>query len=116
MVAVTIGDHVLVTGKSRFCHPGQSRSVVAHESVVFFFSSRRRHTRCSRDWSSDVCSSDLIVPRHSHENEQITYIPEAQAAFENVSNLLVLVRMTRHNRALLEIDMGQHHADRKSVV
>src|SRR5687768_9310825 len=27
---------------------------------IFFFSSRRRHTRCSRDWSSDVCSSDLI--------------------------------------------------------
>src|SRR5207302_2902262 len=26
----------------------------------FFFSSRRRHTRFSRDWSSDVCSSDLI--------------------------------------------------------
>src|SRR3989449_11740818 len=28
--------------------------------VIFFFSSRRRHTRCSRDWSSDVCSSDLV--------------------------------------------------------
>src|SRR2546422_5251538 len=28
-------------------------------SSFFFFSSRRRHTRCSRDWSSDVCSSDL---------------------------------------------------------
>src|SRR5687768_16809563 len=27
----------------------------------FFFSSRRRHTRCSRDWSSDVCSSDLVT-------------------------------------------------------
>src|SRR2546429_141284 len=27
----------------------------------FFFSSRRRHTRCSRDWSSDVCSSDLFA-------------------------------------------------------
>src|SRR5207247_6562514 len=27
--------------------------------VVFFFSSRRRHTRSTRDWSSDVCSSDL---------------------------------------------------------
>src|SRR5207249_8562452 len=26
----------------------------------FFFSSRRRHTRSKRDWSSDVCSSDLI--------------------------------------------------------
>src|SRR2546422_11304237 len=35
----------------------------------FFFSSRRRHTRCSRDWSSDVCSSDLdfaalVLARH----------------------------------------------------
>src|SRR5690606_39944868 len=29
-------------------------------SAVFFFSSRRRHTRFSRDWSSDVCSSDLV--------------------------------------------------------
>src|SRR3712207_7027073 len=28
-------------------------------AVVFFFSSRRRHTRYWRDWSSDVCSSDL---------------------------------------------------------
>src|SRR5699024_3500053 len=27
--------------------------------IVFFFSSRRRHTRSKRDWSSDVCSSDL---------------------------------------------------------
>src|SRR3712207_8712047 len=29
--------------------------------LVFFFSSRRRHTRYWRDWSSDVCSSDLVV-------------------------------------------------------
>src|SRR2546429_7953677 len=28
--------------------------------MAFFFASRRRHTRCSRDWSSDVCSSDLM--------------------------------------------------------
>src|SRR5690625_7052913 len=28
-------------------------------SIIFFFSSRRRHTRWPRDWSSDVCSSDL---------------------------------------------------------
>src|SRR5437868_8796960 len=28
-------------------------------TFVFFFSSRRRHTRSKRDWSSDVCSSDL---------------------------------------------------------
>src|SRR5438128_11264222 len=30
--------------------------------MLFFFSSRRRHTRCYRDWSSDVCSSDLKLP------------------------------------------------------
>src|SRR5699024_4269111 len=38
---------------------------VAHV-LVFFFSSRRRHTRSKRDWSSDVCSSDLatgVTPR-----------------------------------------------------
>ena len=34
---------------------------VAVTGVQFCFSSRRRHTRCSRDWSSDVCSSDLDI-------------------------------------------------------
>src|SRR5690625_7867833 len=32
---------------------------VSHICFIFFFSSRRRHTRWPRDWSSDVCSSDL---------------------------------------------------------
>src|SRR5256885_10030198 len=32
-------------------------------SIIFFFSSRRRHTRLQGDWSSDVCSSDLRRPR-----------------------------------------------------
>src|SRR5690606_40013940 len=35
-----------------------------HPYLVFFFSSRRRHTRFSRDWSSDVCSSDLRARRY----------------------------------------------------
>src|SRR5437016_8083457 len=30
--------------------------------MFFFFSSRRRHTRLVSDWSSDVCSSDLMIP------------------------------------------------------
>src|SRR2546427_7955195 len=34
--------------------------------MLFFFSSRRRHTRFDCDWSSDVCSSDL-APAASHE-------------------------------------------------
>src|SRR5699024_11470623 len=33
--------------------------VVVFVLLLFFFSSRRRHTRSKRDWSSDVCSSDL---------------------------------------------------------
>src|SRR2546430_6951019 len=31
--------------------------------MYFFFSSRRRHTRFDCDWSSDVCSSDLLLPK-----------------------------------------------------
>src|SRR2546429_7184175 len=59
--------------ESRLCHcragrAGQGddgcqdeyRELARGELLSFiFFSSRRRHTRCSRDWSSDVCSSDL---------------------------------------------------------
>src|SRR5690606_36062145 len=42
------------------CDAGGRRVTTASSiSVRFFFSSRRRHTRFSRDWSSDVCSSDL---------------------------------------------------------
>src|SRR5262245_66600030 len=33
--------------------------------IIFFFSSRRRHTRCLSDWSSDVCSSDLSTLVHA---------------------------------------------------
>src|SRR5690554_4494793 len=37
--------------------------MIKYYFLDFFFSSRRRHTRCGRDWSSDVCSSDLY-PLH----------------------------------------------------
>src|SRR3989442_1301274 len=41
------------------------RSIIWRErSGTFFFSRRRRHTICGRDWSSDVCSSDLIADRY----------------------------------------------------
>src|SRR5690625_7133390 len=39
---------------------------------VFFFSSRRRHTRWPRDWSSDVCSSDLTEEEAREQNFDIT--------------------------------------------
>src|SRR3712207_8178883 len=40
----------------------------------FFFSSRRRHTRYWRDWSSDVCSSDLSFPLSVHPSEVIMLV------------------------------------------
>src|SRR5687768_18587938 len=44
---------------------------------MFFFSSRRRHTRCSRDWSSDVCSSDLAFYAYAH----VPWIKPSQRRF-----------------------------------
>src|SRR5437870_6502410 len=61
-------DLQVVDGQGRF--PLDRPIVLGHEgagiveavgadvTTVFFFSSRRRHTRWPRDWSSDVCSSD----------------------------------------------------------
>src|SRR5438128_3557972 len=49
--------------------------------VFFFFSSRRRHTRCYRDWSSDVCSSDLSCPASEWKMmDQGTYVGGFHAA------------------------------------
>src|SRR5690625_7115201 len=42
---------------------------------LFFFSSRRRHTRWPRDWSSDVCSSDLLQRDGAHV-EGVRIAPE----------------------------------------
>src|SRR5437899_12535832 len=45
---------------------------------AFFFSSRRRHTRCLSDWSSDVCSSDLYAYRSSLNRTMVNHL-EAKA-------------------------------------
>src|SRR5271157_154552 len=42
----------------------------------FFFSSRRRHTRCGRDWSSDVCSSDLVGRNHLAARDRAQRAPD----------------------------------------
>src|SRR5690348_17731655 len=44
---------------------------------VFFFSSRRRHTRWTGDWSSDVCSSDLHAHLDSANAERRTVVGRA---------------------------------------
>src|SRR5687768_4667454 len=52
----------------------------ARNPIPFFFSSRRRHTICSRDWSSDVCSSDLPAnARHHIVDERVVAARRAVA-------------------------------------
>src|SRR5699024_12012323 len=43
--------------------------------AIFFFSSRRRHTRSKRDWSSDVCSSDLFSFLINHVQVVLFHVP-----------------------------------------
>src|SRR3712207_8592621 len=45
--------------------------------MSFFFSSRRRHTRYWRDWSSDVCSSDLPLRRFNYVRNSVKITVDA---------------------------------------
>src|SRR3712207_9403294 len=48
---------------------------------VFFFSSRRRHTRYWRDWSSDVCSSDLPTDPTGVKPQLVTSWPQYERVY-----------------------------------
>src|SRR3989442_4545773 len=71
--------------------------------LIFFFSSRRRHTRCGRDWSSDVCSSDLVKARQppKHERGSAHRAPRAQLREPgSVKEALSCVRSEEHTSEL----------------
>src|SRR5439155_12145204 len=67
----------------------------AAQMRCFFFSSRRRHTRWPRDWSSDVCSSDLpalpAVEREVHAGKPDRVVRRVEAG----APLRCVVRRTR---------------------
>src|SRR6516164_10096407 len=63
-------------------------------SILFFFSSRRRHTRCNCDWSSDVCSSDLY-PAQSEQN---------RGTFFEVMRRYLLERATAAGYEAIDLD------------
>src|SRR2546430_13388800 len=76
------------------------------DGAVFFFASRRRHTRFDCDWSSDVCSSDLRVARElvGGLHRRAPARPGGQAP------------EAQDPRTLLEGDGPPDIGDRKSVV
>src|SRR5262245_63347581 len=73
----------------------------------FFFSSRRRHTRCLSDWSSDVCSSDLLTSRATiggvllEEREVNDPGPDRAVVFQNHS---LPPCLTYYNNVRLAVD------------
>src|SRR5687768_17641678 len=90
----------------------------------FFFSSRRRHTRCSRDWSSDVCSSDLA--EMTETLLEMIVAKQARTAIVDITGIDVMdtktadhfIKMAKAVR-LLGADCilsGINPGDRKSVV
>src|SRR5207249_6061162 len=71
-------------------------------TFFFFFSSRRRHTRSKRDWSSDVCSSDLVgsaVQLVTNGLKATEYRP-----VDSDKSVDILVRFPPDRRSLDQID------------
>src|SRR2546422_9946326 len=73
----------------------------------FFFSSRRRHTRCSRDWSSDVCSSDLVVI--ASQGCRIILVSELPAVTPEYFQILVVRELRK-----VGFDLGTVRIHRRS--
>src|SRR5438309_11985076 len=63
--------------------------------MLFFFSSRRRHTRWNCDWSSDVCSSDLLLRDEDGGGIVAEVAAEEIEASEGNRVLIVRVRLDR---------------------
>src|SRR5699024_583609 len=60
--------------------------------LFFFFSSRRRHTRSKRDWSSDVCSSDLAAVDKSNKKLKLMDTEEVESRFNEIYTELADIR------------------------
>src|SRR5256885_9771221 len=64
--------------------------------VVFFFSSRRRHTRLQGDWSSDVCSSDLTLTELMSRKTPVGWMPAfLSASSTRPSTVLSIFKVVR---------------------
>src|SRR5256886_12260505 len=88
------------------------------EIRLFFFSSRRRHTRFDCDWSSDVCSSDLVTVFIFDTLPQSQQVADAAQAANGNNQLLqdVSSNVIPHAQYFKLPDNLENPGDRKSVV
>src|SRR3712207_7931484 len=85
-------------------------------TIFFFFSSRRRHTRYWRDWSSDVCSSDLAQRADAGAQlaEQALAVGQERALDREALDRRVERRRSRLDRLLqLRRDVGERSEERR---
>src|SRR5438132_6523005 len=78
--------------------------MVINMIYFFFFSSRRRHTRSLCDWSSDVCSSDLItILKNSNFKESFSGLVMNYLLKENLNGEMLYASITNSLMAFREI-------------
>src|SRR5207247_5237048 len=88
---------------------------------LFCFSSRRRHTRSTRDWSSDVCSSDLVGHRLLISRILTGQFPNYEAVLPRDNNKNVVIERAELSDAVRRVsqlaDQRSHAVklDRKST-
>src|SRR5258705_10190593 len=96
----------------------QVRSRAMIDSLCFFFSSRRRHTRCLSDWSSDVCSSDLIRPTASGTTVTIKKLMPKRARLmqkDDIARLTTELTQQRTAGALDEVRQQNLRSEERRV-
>src|SRR5439155_10848374 len=82
----------------------------------FFFSSRRRHTRWPRDWSSDVCSSDLFLDVRLAQNRERRSLLRLEKSFHRGKRRRLAVRdhFSLHVSGREELQQSGDRSDKDS--
>src|SRR5256885_3020089 len=65
--------------------------------IFFFFSSRRRHTRLQGDWSSDVCSSDLLGSPMEYKRSVLSIRKDVQTDRDEMLRKLIDLQYARND-------------------
>src|SRR3712207_6986680 len=82
-------------------------------TMLFFFSSRRRHTRYWRDWSSDVCSSDLITDFPARSASHRSFGHESEGTGPGLCTILPANFLELRTREVRRIPLPRRSEERR---